>query len=110
MATISMRTRRWCRVRVRSKTVSTSSSATSNGHLHAWDFAARKITRTFDATVLFKTGRIQDIDGLRVLAFFDGGKLLLAAGATPEKGVTIQSTPTLLAFDFAPGDLRHKFT
>ena len=81
-----------------------------HGRLHAWDFAARKITRTFDATVFFKTDRIQDIPGLRVLTLFDDGKLLLAAGATPEKGATIQSTPTLLAFDFATGELRHKFT
>lgn len=81
-----------------------------HGHLHAWDFAAKNITRTFDATVLFKTDRLQDIGGLRVLAFFDGGKTLLAAGAIPEKGATVQSTPVLLAFDFATGELKHKFT
>ncbi len=81
-----------------------------HGHLHAWDFTANKITKSFEAPVLFKTDRIQDIAGLRVLAFFDGGKLLLAAGTTPDKGATIQSTPTLLAFDFASGELKHKFT
>ena len=81
-----------------------------HGHLHAWNFAEQKIARTFDATVLFKTDRIQDIGGLRVLAFCDEGRLLLAAGATPDKGATIQSTPTLLAFDFATGALRHTFT
>ena len=51
-----------------------SSSAISTAHLHAWDFAAEKITRTFDATVLYKTDRIQDIGGLRVLAFLADGK------------------------------------
>jgi WD40 repeat protein len=80
-----------------------------HGHLHVWDFASQKIIRTFDAAVFFKTDRIQDIAGLRVLRFFADGKLLLAAGTTPEKGATIQSTPTLLAFDFATGELRHKF-
>ena len=80
-----------------------------HGHLHAWDFAAKRIVRMFDATVLFKIDRIQDIGGLRALAFFGEGKLLLAAGTTPDKGATIQSTPTLLAFDFASGALRHTF-
>lgn len=81
-----------------------------HGRLHAWEFARKKITRTFDATAFFKTDRIQDIAGLRVLSFYDDGKLLLAAGTTPEKGATIQSTPTLFAFDFATGEVRHKFT
>lgn len=79
------------------------------GQLHVWDFAAGKIVRTLDATVLFKTDRIQDMAGLRVLAFLPDGTLA-AAGATPEKGATIQSTPTMLFLDFASGAPRHKFT
>src|SRR6185436_18018369 len=46
----------------------------------------------------------------RVLSFYGDGKLLLAAGTKPEKGATIQSTPTLLAFDFATGEVRHSFS
>jgi len=81
-----------------------------HGNLHAWDFAAKKIVRTFDGTVLFKTDRLQDICGLRALAFYGEGKMLLAAGTTPDKGGTVQSVPTALAFDFATGALKHKFT
>jgi sugar lactone lactonase YvrE len=80
------------------------------GQLHLWDFAADKLVRQFDASILFKTDRMQDMGGLRVLAFAEEGKLLLAAGAIPEKGGTIQSIPVTLAFDFATGALQNKFT
>jgi glucose/arabinose dehydrogenase len=80
-----------------------------HGRIEAWDYMAKQTTRAFDASVLYKLDRIQDIGGLRVLAFADGGKTLLAAGTTPNNGATIQSVPTLLAFDFADGKLRHTF-
>lgn len=79
-------------------------------HVHVWDFAAKKIVRTLDATTMFKTDRIQDICGLRALAFYAEGKLLLAAGSIPDHGGTVQSTPTLLAFDFASGKVKEKFS
>jgi WD40 repeat protein len=79
------------------------------GRIEAWDFQAKRITRALDAGALYKLDRIQDIGGLRVLAFTDGGKTLLAGGTTPNNGATMQSIPTLLSFDFVSGELRHTF-
>jgi WD40 repeat protein len=80
------------------------------GSIQTWDFGAKKIGRTFDGSIFYKIDRIQDICGLRGLAFYAGGKLLLASGSLPDHGGTIQSTPMLLAFDFATGEQKHKFT
>lgn len=80
------------------------------GRIEAWDLAARKSVRTFEAPAFYKLDRIQDIAGLRVLAFIDGGKTLVAAGTTPNSGATMQSVPTLLTFDFESGKLLRTFT
>jgi hypothetical protein len=80
------------------------------GLLEAWDLGLKKQQRTFDASVLYKLDRIQDLGGLRVLLFIDGGKTLLAAGTTPQNGATPQSIPTILHFDFASGKLSKTFT
>ena len=46
---------------------------------------------------------MQDVAGLRVLTFLDGGRTLLAAGCDPEGGGFVQGVPVLLEFDFATG-------
>lgn len=78
-----------------------------HGHVLQWDFAAKKIVRTFDATSMYKMDRMQDLCGLRVLTFSQDGKLLLVAGCTPNSGATTQSVPTCNVFDFATGKLKH---
>ncbi len=80
------------------------------GLIESWDFTARKTVRTFDAAVLYKRDRIQDIAGLRTLLFLDGGKTLVASGTTPNGGGTPQSIPTILFFDYASGKLERTFT
>lgn len=81
-----------------------------HGHVAQWDFPAKKITRTFDATTMYKMDRMQDLCGLRSLEFTRDGKLLLVAGCTPNSGATTQSVPACLAYDFATGKLKHTFT
>ncbi|MEA3209837.1 MAG: hypothetical protein QOE70_2894 [Chthoniobacter sp.] len=85
-------------------------SGDGRGRIEAWDFAAKKTVRTFDAPAFYKLDRIQDIAGLRVLTFLNDGQTLLAAGTTPNNGATMLSRPTMLAFDFAGGKLAHTFT
>ncbi|WP_395740810.1 WD40 repeat domain-containing protein [Prosthecobacter sp.] len=80
------------------------------GHLQAWDHDLKKQQRTFDASALYKYDRIQDLCGLRVLLFIDGGRTLLAAGTTPQNGATPQSIPTILHFEFASGKLARTFS
>jgi len=71
--------------------------------LSVLDFKAGKIARQIAAAPLYKLSRMQDVAGLRVLTFLDGGKTLLAAGCDPEGGGFVQGVPVLLEFDFATG-------
>ena len=80
------------------------------GRIEAWDVDLKQKQRSFDAAVLYKLDRIQDLGGLRVLLFIDGGKTLLAAGTTPQNGATPQSIPTILFFDVASGKLTKTVT
>ena len=80
------------------------------GKLAALDFQAGKIARQFDAQVFYKLDRIQDIGGLRALAFAKDGKTLVAAGTLPKNGATAQGAPLLLYFDFATGKLEQQLT
>ncbi len=80
------------------------------GRIEVWDVDLKKKQRSFDAAALYKLDRIQDLGGLRVLLFIDGGKTLLAAGTTPQNGATPQSVPTILFFDVASGKLTKTVT
>lgn len=80
------------------------------GRIETWDEALKKKLRSFDASVLYKLDRIQDLGGLRVLLHIDGGKTLLAAGTTPQNGATPQSIPTILFFDTATTKLTKTVT
>jgi WD40 repeat protein len=80
------------------------------GRIEVWDADLKKKQRSFDAAVLYKLDRIQDLGGLRVLLHIDGGKTLLAAGTTPQNGATPQSIPTILFFDTASGKLTKTVT
>jgi WD40 repeat protein len=73
------------------------------GRVKTWDFGTRQIVREFDATVLHKLSRLQDVAGLRVLAFHDGGKSLLVGGCDPEGGGFLEGVPVLVQFDTATG-------
>jgi WD40 repeat protein len=80
-----------------------------HGNIRAWDFVAQKAGRDFDGKASYKLDYIQDIAGLRVLMFLDGGKTLAAAGTSPKNGATIQSVPLMLFFDFASGKPEREF-
>lgn len=79
------------------------------GRVWQWDVATHKLVRTLDATVLYKLDRIQDVGGVRTLAFDRPGKQLAVGGMKPKNGATIQGVPALLLFDFASGELQQTY-
>ena len=80
------------------------------GVLRQWNVETGDLVREFDAKVFYKYDRIQDVGGLRVLAFDHDGRRLFAGGSQPDRGATMQGTPTILVFDTATGDLQHTMT
>ena len=68
------------------------------------------LIRQLDASVLYKLSRLQDVGGVHALAVDREGKLLAAGGTIPKNGGTVTGPPTLLIFDLANGELKHKLT
>jgi WD40 repeat protein len=68
------------------------------------------LIREFNASVLYTLSRLQDCGGVHALAIDRDGKLLAAGGTTPKNGGTVVGPPTLLVFDIATGEERHKWT
>lgn len=62
-----------------------------------------KAVRVIEAKALHKLDRIQDVGGVRSLAFDPSGKTLLVAGAVPVSGGFVQCVPLILAFDLESG-------
>lgn len=73
------------------------------GRVKTWDFGTKQVVREFDATVFHKLSRLQDVAGLRMLAFIEGGKSLVVGGCEPEGGGFLEGAPVLLKFDVATG-------
>lgn len=73
------------------------------GTITMWDFEAKQLGRKFDAAVLHKLSRLQNVAGLRVLTFSADGKTLLAGGCEPAGGGFVEGAPALLRFDVATG-------
>ncbi len=79
------------------------------GFVWQWEVATQKLVRKFDAAVLYKLDRIQDVGGVRSLAFSHDGAQLAVGGMKPKNGATIQGVPALLLFDFASGELKETY-
>ena len=75
------------------------------GVVKQWELASGKCVRDFDATVLHKHHRLQNVGGVRVLTFSPDGKSLLVAGTKPKNGGNVQGIPTILFFDWTNGKL-----
>lgn len=73
------------------------------GRVKTWDFGTKQMGCDFDASVLFMVSRLQDVCGLRVLAFIDGGKSLIVGGCEPAGGGFLEGAPMLVKFDTATG-------
>lgn len=72
------------------------------GAIARYDLAGR-LLRTYDAAEMYKLDRIQDVGGVRSLAFDPAGKVLAAGGGVPTTGGFVQGTPVVIFFDAASG-------
>lgn len=76
------------------------------GKVAQWDVASAAKVRDFEAGVLFKPDRLQEVGGIRAMAVSLDGLLLLVGGTQPVNGGNVQGKPTVLAFDVATGQLK----
>ena len=73
------------------------------GIITQWDLAEAMPVREFDAKFFYKLSYIQDVGGVRCLAFDAEGKTLAAAGGQPNNGGFVEAIPTLRFFNWADG-------
>ena len=76
------------------------------GKLSLWELAGSTKVRDFDAGLLFKPDRLQEVGGIRAMAVNPDGSLLLVGGTQPVNGGNVQGKPTVLAFDVATGAVK----
>ncbi|HXG08234.1 MAG TPA: hypothetical protein VNK04_00430 [Gemmataceae bacterium] len=77
------------------------------GVIQVWDLESGKVVRRFDAKQLYLLSRLQDVGGVRCLAFDAKGETLAAAGTKPKVGANVQGVPTILFFDWSSGQVKH---
>lgn len=80
------------------------------GNVKQWDVTTGRKTRDLDCRVLYSVSRLQDVGGVRCLAFDAAGRTLACTGTRPSVGGNVQGTPTILLFDWANGRLQHTIT
>jgi WD40 repeat protein len=71
------------------------------GRIHRRDVASGKVVATYDVKELYRLDRIQDVGGVRCLAFSPDGKTLAAAGCEPITGAFVQGNGLLAYIDSA---------
>jgi len=94
-------------LRVRFLPDSTLLTGDDRGIVKQWKLDGSLI-RQFDASALYALSRLQDVGGVHALAIDREGKLLAAAGTAPKGGGTVTGIPTVLIFDVATGEQKHK--
>lgn len=75
------------------------------GRVRQYDASTGKQLREFDASVLSKEHRLQQVGGARVISFDDKGERLFIAGTKPKNGGNVQGIPTVLVFNWKTGKL-----
>ncbi|HVX61089.1 MAG TPA: hypothetical protein VHC19_10820 [Pirellulales bacterium] len=77
------------------------------GVVKQWELPSGAAVRDFDAKELYLSSRLQDVGGVRAMAFDADGKTLACAGARPKGGGNVQGTPLVLLFDWTSGKMVH---
>ncbi|HXT59769.1 MAG TPA: hypothetical protein VN699_14120 [Pirellulales bacterium] len=77
------------------------------GIVKHWDVAAGNQVREFDARQLYLSNRLQDVGGVRSMAFDETGKMLGCGGARPKVGGNVQGVPLAVLFDWTTGMATH---
>jgi WD40 repeat protein len=76
------------------------------GVVKVWDLASGKSAREFDAKALYFFERLQDVGGVRCLAFDREGATLACGGSQPKGGGFVEGTLLILLFDWATGKVK----
>jgi hypothetical protein len=75
-----------------------------NGMIRHWDLASGRTKRTLDAGVMFRrVDEMNDVGGVRSLAFDAKGQTLAASGAEIVTSGFVQAKPLVLTFDWESG-------
>jgi WD40 repeat protein len=77
------------------------------GVIKHWDIAAGKCQRELDARPMYLYDRIQDVGGVRTLAFDKQATTLVAGGSVPKSGGFVQGSPLIHWYDWMSGAPRH---
>lgn len=75
-------------------------SADALGNIIHWDLKKQKPARRFNAAETFLSHRLQDVGGVQCMTFTPNGDTLLAGGARPKNGATVQGTPIIIGFSW----------
>jgi WD40 repeat protein len=78
----------------------------ARGRVIAWSLEGGQELRRFDAGKLYAENRLQDVGGIRCVAFRDDGAVLAVGGTVPTTGGNVQGTPTVMLFDWLTGEPR----
>jgi WD40 repeat protein len=78
-------------------------SGNLRGKVQQWDLAESKSVRELDASLLYMLSFIQDVGGVRALAFDQAGTTLAAGGIQPSGGGFVQGSPVIRCFDWTSG-------
>jgi hypothetical protein len=75
------------------------------GSIHRWRISDGSRLQTYDAAEFFKLSFIQEVGGVRTLAFSPDGSVLAAGGCVPENGGFVQGIPCLRLLNVTTGEL-----
>lgn len=74
-----------------------------SGKIQQRAFPTGEVLRDFDASAMYKLDRIQDVGGVRCMAFNPGGTKLVCGGTKPSSGGFVQGASLWLVFDWKTG-------
>lgn len=78
------------------------------GSVKQWSLSEKKVIRELDAKAMYFFERLQDVGGVRCLAFDPKGEILAVGGAQPKTGGFVTGLPLVLLFDWKTGALKQK--
>lgn len=85
----------------------TLASGDLRGDVFLWDVASGRRQRTLDCRSLATSSRLQDVGGVRGLAYAPEGRSLACWGTRPSTGGNVQGTPTIFFFEGDAARPRH---
>jgi WD40 repeat protein len=78
-------------------------SGDAHGQVIVWNRKKGSVERRFDASELFLQHRLQDVGGVKCMAFSPDAKTLFVGGTRPKGGGNVQGVPLIVGFDWYSG-------